>query len=393
MRYIRSGVVALLAVLMLAAGGVAIVGPAMAGHDLSNLPIAGATQAPTSTVVAQAAATNSQPSTAAETTAVQAARQAQVGLIDARTAAAEAGPAVVTIVNTQSVQTRRSQTTATATGSGMIIDSQGHIVTNNHVIENERSLEVIFSDGQKAPATLVGADPVSDLAVIKVDVAVPAIVAFGDSAKLEPGQPVVAIGSALGDFRNTVTAGVISALHRDLQDTTSIGLQDLIQTDAAINEGNSGGPLLDLTGRVVGINVAVVRGGANADVEGLGFAIPASTAHEIADQLISAGSIARPYLGVADQTITPQIAAYYSLPRTTGLLVRAVDAGSPADKAGIQAGSIITRLDGADISSDTSLTELLLKHKVGDSVKLSVIAPGSSSEQEVTVVLSAQPGR
>ena len=230
-----------------------------------------------------------------EVVSSEAAPQAQVAVLDARSAVAEVGPAVVTILNTQSVTTGRGRYigTATAVGSGVIIDSRGYIITNNHVVENQRSLEVIFSDGSKAQARLVAGDESTDLAIIKVDVSVPSVAEFGNSDALEPGQPAIAIGTALGDFRNTVTAGVVSALDRDLD--ASFGeqaLHDLIQTDASINSGNSGGPLLDVNGYVIGINVAVVRGSGmpGAVAEGLGFAIPSNVAKAYADQITGADS-------------------------------------------------------------------------------------------------------
>jgi 2-alkenal reductase len=326
------------------------------------------------------------------------AEQVQVGetqVLDAASAVKLVGPAVVTVVNTQNISSPRMgmQGTATASGSGVIIDERGYIVTNNHVVENQRSLEVIFSDGTKATAQLVGTDSYSDLAVIKVDVEVPAVAEFGDSDELEPGQPVLAIGSPLGDFRNTVTQGVVSALHRDLDEAGLSTLEDLVQTDAAINEGNSGGPLIDLTGKVVAINVAVVRGSgsAGAVAEGLGFAIPSNTVKEVAAGLIENGSVSRPYLGISYQTITPQAAAFYNLPRESGIVVSSVESGSPAAAAGIQPNSIITAFDGVELDSETSLSSLLMKHEVGDSVKLTVLQPNSSVEQEIIVVLGSRP--
>src|SRR5688572_10367158 len=213
------------------------------------------------------------------------------GVLDARPAVRKTGPAVVTIINTLSSGGNRAfpGMSPSASGSGVVVDRRGYIVTNQHVVEGQRTLEVIFSDGKRASAKLVGEDSFSDLAVVKVDVDVPAVAEFADSDQLEPGQPVVAIGSALGDFRNTVTVGVVSALHRDLDDSGSAALRNLIQTDAAINHGNSGGPLLQLDGRVIGINVAVVRGAIiSGDVaEGLGFAIPSNTARQVVEQLIN----------------------------------------------------------------------------------------------------------
>ena len=318
----------------------------------------------------------------------------QSGVVDARAAVRQTGPAVVTVVNQLSGNARNSIFgSPTARGSGVVVDKRGYIVTNHHVVEGQQSLDVIFSDGKKVPAKLVGADSYSDLAVIKVDTEITVVAEFADSDALEPGQPVVAIGSALGDFRNTVTAGVISALHRDLEDPESPALRNLIQTDAAINHGNSGGPLLDVTGKVVGINVAVVRGGGlGSDVaEGLGFAIPGNTARTVVEQLVQKGAVERPFIGISYQPITPQIAAYYDLPREQGILVSEVVEGSPAEKAGIKPNTIITKLDGVELTSTTSLLEVLMKHKVGDSVKLTILAPGETNEKEVTLTLIARP--
>jgi 2-alkenal reductase len=241
----------------------------------------------------------------------------------------------------------------------------------------------------------VGQDAYTDIAVIKVDASMPAIAQFGDSNKLEPGQPVVAIGTALGDFENTVTAGIVSGLHRQLEDGGT-SLQDLIQTDAAVNHGNSGGALLDLDGNVVGINTAVVRidGTMGSVAEGLGFAIPSNTARAVAEQLIGNGAISHPYIGISYQPITPELAAANNLPTQQGLYVTDVAAGSPAAQAGIKPNSIITKLDSVALGSDgnSNLVTLLSKHKVGDSVKLGVIAPGSSTESDVTIVLATRPG-
>jgi 2-alkenal reductase len=317
------------------------------------------------------------------------------GVLDARPAVRTTGPAVVTIINTLDSGGNRAfpGLSPSASGSGVVVDSRGYIVTNQHVVDGQRTLEVIFSDGKRASAKLVGEDNFSDLAVVKVDVEVPAVAEFADSDLLEPGQPVVAIGSALGDFRNTVTVGVVSALHRDLDDSGSAALRNLIQTDAAINHGNSGGPLLQLDGKVIGINVAVVRGAiVSGDVaEGLGFAIPSNTARQVVDQLINKGSVERPYIGISFQNITPQIAALYELKRNQGVLVREVVAGSPADKAGLKQDSIITRIDNTELNEENSLLELLMKHKVGDTIKLTVLFPGETDEREVSLILAARP--
>jgi S1-C subfamily serine protease len=331
-----------------------------------------------------------------QTAATQQAQQS--GVLDARYAVQQVGSAVVTIVNTMQITTRgrfgSQNQTAEALGSGVIISNDGYIVTNQHVVEGQQSLEVIFADGTRVSASLVGEDAYTDIAVIKVAAIIPAVAQFGDSDKVEAGQPVVAIGTALGDFENTVTAGIVSGLHRQLEDGGT-SLQDLIQTDAAINHGNSGGALLDLDGNVIGINTAVVRndGTMGSVAEGLGFAIPSNTVKAVVEQLIGNGAISHPYIGISYQPITPELAAANNLPTQQGLYVTDVAAGSPAAQAGIQLNSIITKLDGVTPGSqgNSNLVTLLSKYKVGDSVKLAVIAPGSSTENDVTIVLTARP--
>jgi 2-alkenal reductase len=290
--YIKRGLAGVLLAVVLLVSGMAV-GSATSGGNLARLIDPQLAVAPAATnAQVETTAANSAPAVAPTATATaQASGQAPIVAYDATSAVQKAGPAVVTIVNTQSVMTGRGRfpVQATGIGSGIIVNNRGYIITNYHVIEGQQSLEVIFSDGTKAPARLVGGDSAADIAVVKVDVAVPAVAEFGNSDALEAGQPVVAIGSALGDFRNTVTAGVVSALHRNLDETTQSTLGDLIQTDAAINEGNSGGPLIDMSGKVIGINVAVVRstGYQGSTAEGLGFAIPANTAQQIAGGLIA----------------------------------------------------------------------------------------------------------
>ena len=296
-KYMTTAAASILVVMLVALGGLAASNSLLSAQGLQGTatpPVAVAT--PVVTIQAQPVqAIATQPPAGSGSTG-GATPQATSEALDARSAARAAGPAVVTIRNTYTAGNgrRRQGGTLTAIGSGVVLNEQGYILTNNHVIENQTTLEVTFSDGRTAEAKVVGTRPASDLAVIKVDTAVPAVARFGDSDALEPGQPVIAIGSALGDFRNSVTVGVVSALHRDLDSAGSTPLKDLIQTDAAINEGNSGGPLLTPDGLVVGINTAVVRSGgptSNGDVvEGLGFAIPGNAARDIADQLIKAGS-------------------------------------------------------------------------------------------------------
>lgn len=291
-------------------------------------------------------------------------------------------PAVVTIVN--QVQSRRGVLDASS-GSGVVIDPKGYIVTNNHVVEGQRDIQVIFADGSKADAKLIGADPLADLAVLKVEIAVPAFVPFGDSNALEPGQVAIAIGSPLGDFRGTVTVGVVSALNR------SVGSQrGLIQTDAAINNGNSGGPLINTQGQLIGINTLVVRSSGTGNVaEGLGFAIPASLVREITSQLIAKGKVERAYMGVTYQEVDPQIASAMNLKATNGIVVISVEANTPAQKAGLQERDVILALDGQKIDQDHALSVLLFSRKVGDTVTLKVMR--DTKEIEVKLTLVARP--
>lgn len=407
---IRVGLASLLLIMLMALGGIAGVSTARNGVMATLPPVQSSSQQVTGSNTSAIARSTTQNPTATSDTSTGTSQQAapaqqstaQSGVVDATQAVKKAGPAVVTVVNTmQQTTTGRGRfanpggsQTAQALGSGVIIDGQGYIITNQHVVANQQSLQVIFADGTEVAATLVGEDAYTDIAVIKVDAKVPAVANFGNSDQLELGQPVIAIGTALGDYQNTVTEGIVSGLHRQLNDGTT-STQDLVQTDAAINHGNSGGPLLDLNGNVIGINTAVVRSdGMAGDVaEGLGFAIPSNTAKNVATQLMSSGSISHPYIGISYQPITPQVAQENNLSRQQGIYVTDVAAGSPAQQAGIQTGSIITRLDGVDLSTntDSTLVTLLSKHKVGDSVKLTVIAPGSNTETDVTVVLAARP--
>jgi len=300
-------------------------------------------------------------------------------------------PAVVTILNKQKPQTVRSlwgmrTFQPESSGSGVIISRDGYIVTNNHVVEDQASLEVIFANGDKSPARLIGTDPYVDTAVVKVDGTVPGIAEFGDSTSLKPGETVIAIGSALGDFRNTVTVGVISAKGRSLDTGQGYSLEDLLQTDAAINSGNSGGPLLNLLGQVIGINTAVVRGSASsasAPAEGLGFAVPSVTVQNVAENLIKKGYMPRPYLGIRYQTITPEISGANGLPMKWGVYVQGIERGTPAEQAGLREGDIITEIGQGKIGADLSFTNAMLRYKPGDQIKLAVWREGKDITLDV----------
>jgi serine protease Do len=213
------------------------------------------------------------------------------------------GPAVVTVVGTVPGQETffGRLPDSSVSGSGVIISQDGYIITNNHVVENTTDISIVLADGTTVPARLVGRDAFSDMAVLQISSdSIPAIAQLGNSDNLKPGESVIAIGSPLGDFKNTVTAGVISATERMVDMDQNYQMEGLIQTDAAINQGNSGGPLVNLAGEVIGINTLIVRGGnyGNAIAEGLGFAIPSNKARAISDQLITNGFVDYPYLGI-----------------------------------------------------------------------------------------------
>ncbi len=286
-------------------------------------------------------------------------------------------PAVVTVVGAVNGQASGLGILSErqVSGSGFIITADGYIVTNNHVVEDVASLAVILSDGTQLPASVVSNDAYSDLAVLKAEGDMPGVAVLGDSDRLKPGETVIAIGSPLGDFRNSVTVGVISATGRMLSTGRGYEMENLIQTDAAINSGNSGGPLVNLAGEVVGVNTLVVRGnsGGGASAEGLGFAVPANTARLISEQIIQSGYFARPYLGVQIQHINPNIAQRYDLSVEWGAYVVRVVNGTPAEQAGIQVGDIITRIGTKQLGESTQFVNALFAYQPGEQVELEVM--------------------
>jgi len=299
------------------------------------------------------------------------------------------GPAVVTVTGTipgQMTFFGRSPD-AQSSGSGVIISSDGYIVTNNHVVENAQDLSVIMSDGTELPAKLVSTDIYADLAVVKADGTMPAVAIIGNSDNLKSGETVIAIGSPLGEFRNTVTVGVISATGRSVDTGSGYTMEDLLQTDAAINQGNSGGPLVNLDGEVIGINTLIIRGGngSTAVAEGLGFAIPSKTMESIATRIISKGYFARPYLGVNFQAINPSIARRYNLPTEWGAYVTKVAAGSPASQVGLQEGDIITSVGDTAIDENTSYINALFDYQPGDQVTITILRDGKEQVLNVTL--------
>ena len=302
------------------------------------------------------------------------------------TAVQNVGPTVVTVVGTIPGQ----QTffgyagDSTSSGSGVFISADGYILTNNHVIDSARQLQVIFADGRQQDATLVGTDQYSDLAVLKISTSAPAIANLGDSDALNPGETVIAIGSPLGDFKNTVTVGVISATGRSIDTGSGYSIDSLIQTDAAINQGNSGGPLVNLAGEVIAINTLIIRNSGSGTVaEGLGFAIPINTARVIADQIIQKGYVSRPYLGINWQPITPRVAAMYRLPVQYGAYITDVARNSPASLAGLQVGDIITGIDNTTLDDTHAYINTLFQYSAGDTVTLTINRNGNQVEVQV----------
>jgi len=299
------------------------------------------------------------------------------------------GPSVVTVTGTIPGQMtfRGMSSSSTVSGSGVFISSQGYILTNNHVIAGTQGdLTIVLSDGTQETAKIVGADQYSDIAVLKTTGKVPAVATLGNSDVLNPGETVIAIGSPLGDFKNTVTVGVVSATGRSIDTGNGYSIDNLIQTDAAINQGNSGGPLVNLVGNVIAINTLIVRNSGTGTVaEGLGFAIPINTASTVAQQLIQYGSITHPYLGVSFQAVSPDIANAYNLPVQWGAYVTDVAANSPASQAGLQQGDIITSLGGVALDGTHDYINVLYNFKPGNQVALVYNRNGKSIQVQVTL--------
>ena len=298
------------------------------------------------------------------------------------------GPAVVTVVGTIPGQDTFFGPTGdqTVSGSGFFISDSGYILTNNHVVDGTKEVKIVLSDGTEQKATIVGTDQYSDIAVLKTDGNVPAVATLGNSDQLNPGESVIAIGSPLGNFKNTVTVGVVSATGRSIDTGNGYQIEDLIQTDAAINHGNSGGPLVDLAGEVIGINTLVVRNTNSGDVaEGLGFAIPVNTAQAIAEQIIQQGYFSRPYMGINFQPITPDIAARYNLPAQWGVYIMKVSADSPANTAGLKEGDIITKVGDVTLDETHSYVNTLFTFKPGDQITLNVMRNGKDTQVQITL--------
>jgi 2-alkenal reductase len=297
-------------------------------------------------------------------------------------------PAVVTVVN------RAANGQAQGSGSGFVIDAQqGYIATNNHVVENARgtgvgaAFDVIFSDNRTEKATLVGRDPQTDVAVLRVAPRGLVAAALADSDKAPVGATVVAIGSPLGEFQNTVTQGVISAKGRRVTESATVTLEDMIQTDAAINPGNSGGPLIWVAAKqVVGMNTLVqIDPNTDTIAPGLGFAVSSNTIREIANELIKNGAIVRGFIGISYTAMTPRQAASLGLSAPAVIVVSSVVAGSPAQAAGIRVGDIITKVNDQQIDQEHPLQSLMLRSRPGDKAKLTLIRDGQTQTIDLTL--------
>ncbi len=275
-------------------------------------------------------------------------------------------------------------TSGTASGTGVILSSDGYIVTNCHVVEDAMQLQVLLHSGTVLPASVVGLDPVSDLAVLQVTAQDLPPAKFGDSSALRVGDAVVAIGDPLGaELRGTMTDGIVSAINRDI--TTGDRTMTLIQTNAALNSGNSGGPLLNCYGQVIGINTMKIGDYMNdAGVEGLGFAIPSTTVKEVVDQLIAKGYVSgRPSLGITGQTVTPFDRLYYRIPQ--GVYITAVNEASDARAKGISPGDILLQLDGVRVQDTDTLQTLLYNHNPGDTVEVIIYRGGKQYSVSITL--------
>lgn len=270
-------------------------------------------------------------------------------------------------------------------GSGVIFDTDGHIMTNNHIVEASEKIEVTLFDGRKYDGKLVGTDRLSDIAVVKIDGENLPPAPLGDSSTLKVGQMAIAIGNPFGFFLQgpTVTVGVISAMHRTIRAEQGV-FENLLQTDAHINPGNSGGPLVNIKGEVIGIISANIP-----FAQGIGFSIPISTAKRIADELIAHGKVIRPWLGILGVGVNEQIAAYYRLPSDRGILVTRIFENSPAFKAGIAPGDMIIEADHKDVKDMGELTKELYSKKVGDD--MSVTVQRGPQTGEITMKLAESP--
>ena len=343
--------------------GAAVAAAALVGGGVGAGAVAVSHDSHPTQTTAAAVATPSATNTASATLSVaQVAKQSIPGVVEVD----------ATGVSSSSPFPGSSSSTA-AEGTGFVYDSDGHIVTNEHVIDGASTVSVKFSDGTTAKATVVAKDISSDLAVLKVDVASSKLhpLALGDSSALQIGDGVVAIGNPYG-LDSSVTSGIVSALDREISAPDNTPIEGAIQTDAAINHGNSGGPLLDLAGKVVGVTSQIQSdSGAN---DGVGFAISSNNVKSVVDQLLTTGKVSHPLLGVRVGSAA-----------NGGASVASVESGSGADKAGIKAGDVITAVDGKTITSAQQLRTIIADHKAGDTLSVEIRRSGSTKTLTVTL--------
>jgi S1-C subfamily serine protease len=316
-----------------------------------------------------------------------------------------AAPAVVQVTSTSRTGDTFAGGAPTALGSGFVVDKAGHVVTNYHVIRDADRIQVSFSNRDTVEADLVGTDPSTDLALLEVDVSSSALtpLALGDSDAVRVGDAVVAIGNPFGLAR-TATAGIVSALQREIQAPNSFYTDHVIQTDAPINRGNSGGPLLDEHSQVIGVNTQIDTGGIASGNVGIGFAVPSNTVKDVVAQLLRTGRVEHAWLGIAGKAVNSDLADTYNLPVERGVVVEDVRSGSGAARAKLVAGEmevvvagetyvlggdIIVSLDGRRISSVEELRQAISEHRPGDKVKLAFFR--DAKRTSVTVTLGRQP--
>jgi S1-C subfamily serine protease len=351
----------------------------------STAPVPGVTATPFTPIATGTSSVTSipRPSAAAPSAAPPptATAGATAATLDGEQVYARVSPAVVALTNRQR-QGRNTAPTMANAGSGVIYDTRGDIITNRHIIDGAEAIDVTLESGKTVPGVLIGQDPVADLAVVRIAAGdAPGVATLGDSAQARVGQRVIAIGNPQG-FAASVSHGIISGTDR------SVGsLEGMIQTDAAISPGNSGGPLVNANGEVVGIVTTVVLG--NEKAEKLAFAIPSNLAKRLADTLVSDGKVTRPYLGVFTELLTPARADELGAKATRGAYISDITAGTPAAKAGLAKGDVIVKVGNAAVDRPTPLSIVLLDFKPGDTVTLTVNRGGT--EQQIPVTFAERP--
>src|SRR6201996_8796733 len=284
------------------------------------------------------------------------------------------------VVKIEQFDVKDGRETVTGSGTGFLFSSDGYLFTNSHVVKKAKQLRAVLYDGSVHNATLVGEDQYTDLAILKTDAADYTPAVMGDADELQIGQLVIAIGNPLG-FQHTVTAGVISALGRTLSGESGVSMDSMIQTDASLNPGNSGGPLINAEGEVIGVNTAMIRG-----AQGLCFAISINTAKSVANQLIRYGKVKRAYIGASLQQIglVPKLRTIHQLKNQQALFITQVESNSPAEKGGLLDGDIIYAFNDKPIETSDQLFKLLTEDKVGQFQYISVLRNNQKKELRVT---------